>query len=290
MWSRRERAGNVAAEFDHLVLTKFNILTTPEYGPAARRLEDAWLERRLAEFETFSLPSLRSQSTKTFRWLIFCDDESPQWFKDRMASYGPPVEPVFVSGMTNATMGALLRDRGYTGARPLITTRVDNDDALAIDFIEAVQSEYAGQDRVFINFPWGLRACDGALFTGHWSSNPFMSLIEQPSADGAFLGVYFRQHHLVKKTEKVVNVRRPPSWIRAMHTSNTVQTQVGLPRLADRSSLFEIDWNRLPEPPSMARKILISANGYRARLQRSSKFKRLMGKRISQAASGGSSS
>ncbi|MFS0733990.1 glycosyltransferase [Microbacterium sp. 1P10UB] len=278
----------MAAEFDHLVLTKFNILTTPEYGPAGRRLEDAWLERRLAEFETFSLPSLKSQSTKAFRWLIFCDDESPRWFKERMASYGPLVEPVFVSGMTNATMGALLRDRRYTGARPLITTRVDNDDALAIDFIEAVQSEYAGQDRVFINFPWGLRACDGALFTGYWHSNPFMSLIERPPADGAFRCVYFRQHHLVKKTEKVVNVRRPPSWIRAMHASNTVQTQVGLPRLADRSPLFNIEWDRLPESPSMARKILISANGYRARLQRSSKFKKLTGHRMSAPSSGGS--
>ncbi len=263
-------------DFNHLLLTKFNILTTAEYGPAARRLEKTWLERRLREFDTFCLPSVRSQTCKDFRWIVFCDAQSPEWFKVRMATYSDVLAPLYVSTMTNATMGQVLREAGYTDRRTLITTRIDNDDAISSDFIATVQDQFEDQDFQFINFPWGVRACEGALFTGYWRSNPFMSLIERPTVGGEpFKCVYFKQHHLVKKSESIRNIRRPVSWLRSMHASNTVQTQVGLPRLNDRSDRFVIEWANLPEAPGLGRKWAISAAGYRARLTRSKKFQRL---------------
>ncbi|MFS0712935.1 glycosyltransferase [Microbacterium sp. 2P01SA-2] len=263
----------MAKDFTHLVLTKFNILTSPKYGPPERRLTDEWLERRLAEFETFSLPSLRSQTEQGFSWLVFCDAQSPAWFKRRMSERSGVFEPVWVESITNATMGTVLRDRGYTTDLPLITTRVDNDDALSRDFVEAVQSLYAGQDRLYINFPWGLRVCDGGLFRGYWRSNPFMSLIEQPGHPEGFRGVYSIQHQNVHKTETVRNVVRPATWMRSIHSANTVKTQVGWPLAHDRSDRFAIDWDRLPAPPTFSRKVAISADGYRARLNRSGKYR-----------------
>ena len=274
----RELAVAMPSDFNHLILTKFNILTSPKYGDPARRLQDEWLKRRLAEFETFSLPSVRGQSETGFRWLIFCDSASPTWFRERMHASPDIFEPVWVDRMRNATMGAHLRERGYLDERPLISTRLDNDDALSRDFVEVTQDLYAGQDRLYINFPRGVRACDGALFAGYWRSNPFMSLIEQPRSDEEFRGVYFIQHQSVIKTEKILNVRRPASWLRAMHSANTVKTQVGLPLFTTRSPRFDIEWENLEEPPSWGRRVVISLDGYASRVQRSNKFRAVLKK------------
>ncbi|WP_147303942.1 glycosyltransferase [Subtercola boreus] len=260
--------------FNHLLLTKFNILTTLEYGPLEQRLDSEWLRARLVEFETFCLPSVAGQVGADFRWVVFCDEASPDWFKQKMRSFGDVLIPLFVSGMTNATMGQRLKTEGLTDERPLISTRLDNDDAIARDYLSNVQSHFANQDRLFVDYPIGLRACEGALFSGLWRSNPFMSLIEASPDNGVpYLGVYFKQHHKVRKTEQIKTVWHSPVWLRAMHSANTVQTQVGIPRLSSQDERFSVDWAGLKTPPSLSKKVSISLLGYKARLERSSKYK-----------------
>jgi len=258
---------------NHLVLTKFNILMSADHGAAAKRLEDDWLRQRLIEFERFTVPSIRSQDSREFRWLVFCDAESPSWFKDHMSErFGDVLDPLWVTDMRNATLGRVLQERGYTDERRLVTTRIDNDDAMSRDYVATVQRHAALPNRTFLNFPRGLRSSNGALFRGYWQSNPFMSLIEEPRPDGTpFASVFIQQHHLVRKTERIVNVQHAPTWLRAMHAGNTVQTHVGLPMLDDRSDRFDVHWDSLPPAPRLSRKFGISLQGYVARVQRSKK-------------------
>jgi len=234
--------------YRHLLLTKFNILTNAAYGPSGRRLEDGWLRARLEEFETFCLPSVRGQVGADFTWVVFCDDESPEWFKKRMRSFGDVLTPLFVSGMTNATMGAVLRDAGLVDRPWLISTRLDNDDALRRTFLRDVQRQFAGQQRLFVEFRLGLRAYRGGLHRAYWRSNPFLSLIEAVGPDGAVDVVYLMNHRRVLDAEPTRVVWGRPAWLRSLHPTNTVLTPVGLPLLASRHPDFACDWDRLPAP------------------------------------------
>jgi hypothetical protein len=265
-----------AQSFNHLLITKFNIATTLSYGPFAQRLDDDWLRGRLAEFETFCLPSVKSQVGASFRWLILCDEESPQWFKDRMLSQPDVFTPLFVTGMTNATMGRRLAELGYIDERPLLTTRLDSDDAISRDFLATVQQQYAGQDRLFIEFPLGLRSFRGALFSALWRSAPFLTLIEAPHADGSpYDIVYIHSHDQVWKKEKTKAVWGKRYWIRSMHDRNSIQSATGIPRLSPRHERFDIDWDRLPPQPALPARVGLMAWGYWARLQRSKKYNAL---------------
>jgi hypothetical protein len=268
-----------ALPFNHLLITKFNIATTLSYGPFSQRLDDAWLRDRLAEFETFCLPSVRGQVDASFRWIVLCDEESPQWFKDRMLSEPNVFTPLFVTGMTNATMSRRLAELGYIDERPLVTTRLDSDDAISRDFMATVQKQYAGQDRLFLEFPLGLRSYRGGLFSALWRSAPFLTLIEAPHADGSpYDIVYIHSHDQVVKKEKTKAIWGKRYWIRSMHDRNSIQSAVGIPRLSARHPRFDIDWDRLPQQPPLPNRLGLMVWGYWARLQRSKKYKALKGR------------
>src|SRR4051794_4900698 len=155
-------------EFRHLLITKFNIRTSGTNEASPMRLDKEWLRDRLAEFETFCAPSVEAQTTRDFSWLVLCDEESPSWFKAAMSSNGDLITPLFLGDVTNATLPALLKERGYVDRPGLITSRLDNDDAIARNLLETVQDLYVGQERLFVNFPLGVRAHGGYLYRGYW--------------------------------------------------------------------------------------------------------------------------
>ena len=61
----------------------------------------------------------------------------------------------------------------------LITSRLDNDDAIARDFVEMVQNCFTKQEVEFINFTYGAQYSDGRMFARLDPSNAFISLIER---------------------------------------------------------------------------------------------------------------
>lgn len=62
-------------ELDHLIITRFN-LRIREYGPA---VDDDGLRHRLGLFRSFTLTSVRAQTSRSFRWFVLCDEDSPPW-------------------------------------------------------------------------------------------------------------------------------------------------------------------------------------------------------------------
>lgn len=78
--------------------------------------------------------------------------------------------------------------RGTTHPAPphLITTRIDGDDAMAVDFMAAAQAQFAGQERLFVNFPRGIQIDrSGAVHSSRILSSPFLSLIERRAGRAA---------------------------------------------------------------------------------------------------------
>jgi hypothetical protein len=124
------------APLTHLLLTRFNL----NYGGVydARYSED-WMRHRMAIFARYCLPSVARQSASGFRWLVFFDRaRSEPWRAEigRLAALGP-FEPVYLDGADGlvAAIAGRARDSG-----PLVTSRLDNDDAVHNAYIADIRT------------------------------------------------------------------------------------------------------------------------------------------------------
>lgn len=203
----------MSEEFDHFVLTRFNTRL-----PGKGRASDVWLRHRLRYFESLCIESLRSQSVNGFRWLVYFDAERDEWFQqevDRLSE--GTFEPIWVEG--EFIQEGTVNDITERASKPwVISTRVDNDDAVAVDFIAAIQSEFRERTE-FVNFTSGLQLSDdGAVFYRSDPSNAFISLIEPRSGD--LMGVYVAWHDRVGSFAPVRQVVTHPMWVQMVHGLN----------------------------------------------------------------------
>lgn len=239
-------------EFTHLILTRFN--TAVGFAPSAKGLDDEWLQARLVLFEQYCLPSVALQRGASFTWLIFCDAASPEWFKAKMSSYGELVSTVYIKGpATDEVIAQTVAATELVSNPYLITTRLDNDDAIGKDHLRLIQRAFHHQDREFVLFPLGLQSYRGQLYNVYWKSNPFLSLIEKVSADGTFTTVLCVEHNRVRAAGKVRSILCTPQWLQVIHGSNLLNTLRGWPRISRRvPSAFSIHWPEARDSDSLA--------------------------------------
>jgi hypothetical protein len=105
------------------------------------------------------------------------------------------------------------------GSKYIITTRLDNDDALGIEFIETTQRAFSGQRFEFINLTNGyvLNLNKDWLYKYEHPSNPFLSLIEDVEE---FKTVYCGDHGELLSTGKVKQLETKPLWLQVVHGRN----------------------------------------------------------------------
>ena len=135
-----DRGGSPLIErSQHFVLTRFNV----NIGPHRRTWDDAWLASRFRLFEEYCLPSMRSQTSQQFTWLIFFATSSRATIERYLADVPPMpnLQPVFtdsVFGPATTREAVVSRHDGVSDR--LITTRLDCDDALRSDFVQRLQA------------------------------------------------------------------------------------------------------------------------------------------------------
>lgn len=221
------RSGQVSPLFEHFVLTRFNV----RQGPV--RAGDDWLRHRLAYFENVCLKSIRSQTLDSFKWLIFFDAERAEWFENKIQMLSTnSFEPIWIDGpLTSKLIGELIRER--TKSPHIITTRLDNDDAVAIDFIQTIQAQFEYQNFQFVNFPNGLQLTDsGHLLRWMDPSGPFISLIEKAEADVPKT-VHLAGHDRLRDFGPIKQIRSKPMWVQMIHGENMANSASGLPAFAN---------------------------------------------------------
>jgi hypothetical protein len=127
--------------FDHFILTRFNVRV--EYAPFETRLDPTWFRHRFDLFDRFCFPSVREQSTRNFRWLVLFS-ATPSIFKEKIAEYSRWASfiPVYMSASDEERRKItreVIKNHLSEGVQRLVTTRLDNDDALHSRFIEKLQ-------------------------------------------------------------------------------------------------------------------------------------------------------
>ena len=122
---------------DHVVLTRFNL---PNGGVEGLiRAREGWLRDRVALFERYTVPSMLAQ-TRRPHWIVYVDPESPAWLLERTSTWRESgvLTPVFRPSVSREELEADLRAVVGTPGEVLLTTNLDNDDGLAVDFCERV--------------------------------------------------------------------------------------------------------------------------------------------------------
>jgi hypothetical protein len=220
--------------FTHLILTRFN-LKRLEGNPPAR----GWLERRFDLFDRFCYPSLRTQSNDNFTWLVFFDTDTPQAFRGRIEEYARwkkfiPVftgSEIFFGFHFPPELRPTILNHIDDHCRFLITSRLDNDDAVHKDYVQMIQKSFDRQKLEAVNLLYGWQLYRKKLILCQIESNPFISLIEEFD-ESTIRTVYVRGHGMISQICPVKNIvnKTKPAWMQVIHYDNRVNRRMSGPQ------------------------------------------------------------
>jgi len=219
-------------KIQHFILTRFNlrIWNQDKNGQSVRT--DAWLEQRFDIFEKYCLPSVKNQRCKDFEWIILFDSETPARYKDRIKAFAkdcPQLTPIYVKPEYGSCFRQIFREvvvSRLKGDR-VITTYLDNDDALNVDFVGDLQGRVKDiEDNTFVCYPDGLQYFTGIklLLQVHYPANHFISVVEPASADAIKTVYGYGSHAYIGKIPgvKIEFVNDSLQWCEVVHDRNMV--------------------------------------------------------------------
>ena len=230
----------------HFILTRFNLRLWPKDKNGARIDRAAWLDGRMELFEKYCFPSVNRQSCKEFRWVLMLDDTTPERILTQLGSLKdkcPQMEILKVPVQYSTHFAEFFRhfvERESEGEEKVITTYLDNDDALSRDFVERIQAEAAGcGKRTVLTFAEGFQYFTEMRIATRvaYPNNHFISLVE--GRDG-LKTVYGLGSHYLLKAGSDLDVRSVDGlcWVEVVHSDNVdndvkMTLKTGLVRDAD---------------------------------------------------------
>ena len=222
-----------------VLLTRFNVKTGVIASPKIHAID--WLLGRLNLFESVTLPAISAQTRPPDAWLVFFDEGMPDLIQDRIRALREKfsyLHPVYCAELSSATYKAAIQQHVSDSAQWLISTRIDNDDAIHPSLLEQVYDSAHPGRREFINPLHGLIVAGPHAFRKRDASSPFISLSE-PMTD--FKTVWIDQHQRLKTHGTVRQLRLPDAWIQLVHGGNIANQVRGL-----RARYYSIDMRILP--------------------------------------------
>ncbi len=264
---------------DHVLLTRFNL---PSVGPESLiRAQDGWLRDRVELFERHTVPSVRAQSAAArVHWLVFLDRESPRWLIERLTPLVDEglLHPVFGEQFTNDEVVA--EARALTGGTGdvLLTTNLDNDDALAVDFAERLHQLVTSSRTEALYLSTGIILTADEAYLRHDPHNAFVSVVE-PWEDAKTV---WRDWHNRLHLQMPVRVADgAPAWLQVIHGRNVSNRVRG--KLIDAASYRDCFPGQLDAVRSPTRGGLLRDRLVRVPLRAAKESVRRLGKTLVMA-------
>ena len=214
----------------HFVLTRFNLLLWNKDKDGNKVRTKEWLEHRFALFEQYCLPSIKNQTCQNFEWVVLFDSTTPEAFKKKIEEYKkecPLLIPVFVEPEHGRYFAEIFREEVVKrlNSQRVITTYLDNDDALSIHFVEDLQKRAESPSNGnFINYVDGYQYYTDYKYVMriHYPRNHFMSVVEEgnPATIKTIYG--YGSHYYIEKIPgiKIEYVKNQPMWCEVIHEKN----------------------------------------------------------------------
>lgn len=212
--------------FHHFIITRFNVNIYPIDFP--KRLEFTWLSIRFELFKKYCFPTLQAQKNQDFTWLVLFDEQTPPMFQKLIKTFAQyqNFTPVYC-GDYDTIIPAVIEQMHTIApdAEWFLTTRLDNDDALSVRFVECLQGiakslgpeNMQPSDTLYINFPNGLQLFEGEFYNFRDVTNAFVSLLEKRDNPHT---VFWVDHPAIYDVAPVIQAETQALWLQILHDIN----------------------------------------------------------------------
>ncbi len=219
-----------ASGVQHFILTRFNLLLWSQDKEGIRVRTKKWLEHRFSIFEKYCLPSVKNQTCQDFDWIVLFDSMTPDIYKVRISEYQklcPQFIPIFVEPEDGRYFAKIFKNEiaKRQNAQRVLSTYLDNDDALNVKFVEDLQRRALSvDDGTFIYYDDGYQFYTESrlMMRIHYPKNHFVSVIEKDfNVEGVF---GYGSHYYIDRIEgvRIEHVKNLPMWCEVIHEKNVI--------------------------------------------------------------------
>lgn len=214
----------------HFLITRFNVkMPSSSLSRQLNEIDVAtdtkYLTERFRLFEKYTVPSVKAQTTDNFIWIICFDSKTPTIFKNQISALHEQHKhfiPLFIN--ENDDLNEEIKEIicSYEGEIS-ITSRIDNDDAIAISYIEEIQKiakeQYSEKYAVIFNDGFQYNEKDCIVSRYHFPKNHFSSLIEIASEPSNIIIDF--GHMNIDDYLPIRDINTPnPMWLEVIHSNN----------------------------------------------------------------------
>jgi len=212
----------------HFIITQFNLRLWTKDKLNVSTYTEEWLSKRFVLFDTYCFPSVQKQTSSDFIWLCLFDKNTPDAYLEKIKQYQekcPQLKACFLDEEdTKDWLGFtrnVIKDHLDTEDEFVITTNLDNDDAIHINMIKAV-SEHVNKDRkaVLYSFLYGYQYFTEKkiILKMLYPHNHFLSLVEKNTND--IQTVKQMGHAKMRKHFETIDLKTEPYWVEFVHNNN----------------------------------------------------------------------
>lgn len=215
--------------FKHYVITRFNIKFSGTKNKYLSGIDvscdEEYLSKRFEIFHQFTYPSMKGQVCKNFEWLVFFDTQTPEKYKkiiEECQKDCPEFLPLFIDNDAQF-QEAVDKIFEMSNAEYIATTRIDNDDAVNVRFVEAIQTyiREIGMGRYAFGFSDGIQYDTKRKIasTYHFPLNHFTTMLTPIQTQTQT--IYAFNHTKIAENIDFRNVMETePMWLELVHGSN----------------------------------------------------------------------
>lgn len=233
-----------------------HVVTTRLMSVLQMQHDTEYIKKRLDLFESFTFPSLMSQTNSSFIWLLFTSVDLPTEHMTRLSAITSSYKNVFVlpikttkikmTGEYDQVFLDFIKSHTFHYDF-MLTSRIDDDDAWRLNYVEAVQNiarkfihnknkwkNYSGiamtfpHGRLFYPYVFDNRGRYGLAFIYYQYFSASVDIITPNKIPQNF---YAFEHSSTKKNTTKYNYYRyshktaKPMWLYTQHLSNVGKTR-----------------------------------------------------------------
>ena len=217
--------------YKHFLLTRFNVpidaMMTRQLDKIDVSKDEGYLNARFAIFEKITVPSVAHQTDQNFVWVVLLSEQTPETYRERMnrvRELCPACRPVYVK--SSVTSDDVIQNIIHESTMDLcVTTRMDNDDALALNYMASVHDfidMHPNDESYALIYENGIQYDmhrGGATTWYHFETNHFSTFVEK--ADKPVHTAIGINHMEIKEHMKVFLIdNTDPMWLEVIHDTN----------------------------------------------------------------------
>ena len=219
----------------HFIITRYNLAVPQWYEKNENLFESKnWLEKRNEYFLRFCYPSVINQTATQFTWLIFFQSGTEHLLKQVLVKLKAHsfIQPIFIKGANEleASIYENITGNICKDTRRIVMTRLDNDDAIGIKFIQVIQKharKLKSEMILDINNGLCLDLESNRLTRISFKLNQFISLIFDVDKFQSGQSIYSFEHLQAEFKYPVKEIDSKNLWLQIVHDQNQLNYSRG---------------------------------------------------------------